>query len=231
MRRRLLALVGTLGSAAVVVAGTVDAPTFSKDVAPILYEKCATCHRPGEVAPMPLLSYEDARPWAKAIKAKVMAREMPPWGANPANTLPMRNDRSLSQQQIDTIAAWVDGGAPRGSDADLPPRPSFVEGWTFGREPDYVIEMPTAFEVPAQGELSVQNFYTRVPFDEDVFAEVVELRPGNRELVHHAGIYFADLPAGATLDEHGRLIRPDNRDNREATNAAAARGDAGLPGS
>ncbi len=231
MTRRVLVLVGTLGSAAVVWAGAADAPTFAKDVAPVMFEKCAGCHRPGEVAPMPLLSYEDARPWAKAIRAKVIAREMPPWGANPEHTLPMRNDRSLTPQQIDTIVAWVDGGALRGDDADLPPPPMFVEGWTFGREPDYVIEMPTEFEVPAQGELPVQNFYSKVPWDEDVFAEVVELRPGNRELVHHAGIYFADLPHGATLDEHGRLVRPDNPEDSNATNAAAARGDAGLPGS
>src|SRR5215211_4299002 len=86
-------------------------PTFARDVAPIMFNKCANCHRPGEVAPMSLLSYEDARPWAKAIKTKVMAREMPPWGADMSQTLPMRNDISLSQKEIDTIAAWVYGGA------------------------------------------------------------------------------------------------------------------------
>ena len=85
------------------------APTFAKDVAPIMYSKCANCHRPGEVAPMSLLSYEDARPWAKAIKTKVVSREMPPWGADMSQTLPMRNDISLSQKEIETIAAWVDG--------------------------------------------------------------------------------------------------------------------------
>src|SRR5688572_32147807 len=97
------------------------APTFAKDVAPIMYGKCANCHRPGEVAPMSLLSYEDARPWAKAIKAKVVAREMPPWGADMTQTLPMRNDISLSDKEIATIAAWVDGGAVRGNAADMPP--------------------------------------------------------------------------------------------------------------
>ncbi len=129
MRRRSV-LVGTLAAVAAltfsaeVALAAAPAPTFSKDIAPILYEKCATCHRAGEVAPMALLSYEDARPWAKAIKAKVVAREMPPWGADPERSLKMRNDRSLSKGQIETITAWVDSGAPRGNDADLPPAPT-----------------------------------------------------------------------------------------------------------
>ena len=140
-------------------AGTV--PTFAKDVAPIMFEKCTSCHRAGEVAPMTFLSYEDVRPWAKVIRGKVVAREMPPWGADPDHSLKMRNDRSLSKQQIDTIVAWVDGGAPKGSDADMPPMPKFAEGWTFGREPDYVLEMPVEAQIPAEGELGVQMFYTR----------------------------------------------------------------------
>jgi len=131
------------------------APTFAKDVAPILFDKCASCHRTGEIGPMPLLSYEDARPWARAIKIKVVAREMPPWGADREQTLPMRNDRSLTEREIETISAWVDAGAPRGNDADLPPKPTFKEGWTFGREPDFVFELPLEFEVPAEGELAV----------------------------------------------------------------------------
>src|SRR5687768_10874529 len=119
-----------------------SAPTFAKDVAPIMYGKCANCHRPGEVAPMSLLSYEDARPWAKAIKSKVVAREMPPWGADMTQTLPMRNDISLSQKEIDTIAAWVDGGAARGNAADLPPTPKLPTGRTDGTEPDFAPEPP-----------------------------------------------------------------------------------------
>src|SRR5690349_7739554 len=95
-------------------AADANAPTFARDVAPIMFTKCASCHRPGEVAPMSLLSYEDARPWAKAIKTKVTNREMPPWGADMSQTLPMRNDISLTQKEIDTIAAWVDAGAQRG---------------------------------------------------------------------------------------------------------------------
>src|SRR5262245_26866141 len=157
MKRAMLAVV--LAMAAVTIMTPVGAapapaaPTFTKDVAPILFDKCASCHRPGEIGPMTLLSYEDARPWARAIKSKVTAREMPPWGADPKNSLKMRNDRSLTDAQIATIAAWVDGGSPRGDLKDLPAQPTFAEGWTYGREPDYVIEMPLEFKIPAEGEL------------------------------------------------------------------------------
>src|SRR4051812_26437762 len=124
-----------LGSLAILctasAARAATTPTFSKDVAPIVFNNCATCHRAGEVAPMTLTSYDDVRPWAKVIKNKVVSREMPPWGADPAHSLKMRNDRSLTPAQIDTIVAWVDGGAPKGNDADLPPMPKFAEGWTF----------------------------------------------------------------------------------------------------
>jgi hypothetical protein len=232
MKRVAFVLVGTLlafAPAATTVQSAGSTPTFTKDVAPILYEKCASCHRPGEVAPMALLTYEDARPWAKAIKTKVVAREMPPWGADHEQSLPMRNDRSLTERQIQTIASWVDGGAVKGNPADLPKPPAFTDGWTYGRgEPDYVIEMPTEFDIPAEGELAVQNFYVKVPFAEDRFAEVVELRPGNRSVVHHAGVYFNDLPAGATLDKDGRLVQPANG-SRDA--ARAANSEFGLPGS
>ncbi|OFW29206.1 MAG: hypothetical protein A3H97_07310 [Acidobacteria bacterium RIFCSPLOWO2_02_FULL_65_29] len=222
----LAAIVATGAATAMTVrTEAATAPTFAKDVAPIIFEKCATCHRAGEIAPMTLMSYEDARPWAKAIKAKVVSREMPPWGADHENTLKMRNDRSLSEQQIQTIAAWVDAGAPRGNLADMPAAPKFAEGWTYGREPDYVIEMPTEIQIPAEGELSVLNFYMKVPFETDRFAQVVELRPGNRSVVHHASIYFTDLPEGATLDKDGRMILPEGRRN------AGRSGEVGLPGS
>jgi mono/diheme cytochrome c family protein len=202
-------------------APTVAVPTFAKDIAPIVYNHCAQCHRPGEVAPMALLSYEDVRPWAKAIKSKVVSREMPPWGADSSQSLKMRNDPSLSQAQIDTIVAWVDGGAPKGSDADLPPPPTFATGWTHGAEPDYVLEMPVEYEIPAEGELGVQMFYSKIPFTEDRFAEVLELRPGNRAVVHHAGLFVVDIPEGTTIVE-GRLIGPDGK-------IIGDRGSAGLP--
>jgi hypothetical protein len=206
-------------------------PTFSREVAPIVFNKCASCHRPGEVAPMTLMSYDDVRPWAKAIKTKVVSREMPPWGADPDHSLKMRNDRSLSQQQIETIAAWVDGGAPRGNDADLPPMPKFAEGWTAGREPDYVLEMPIEFSIPAEGELGVQMFYSKVPFAEDRFAETLEIRPGNRGAVHHLGVFVVDIPEGARIDEQGRLITRDGKPSTDRGEGVAGRADTtALPG-
>src|SRR5579864_872761 len=235
MKRLALAVVGTLAFAATTIVHTapapVVAPTFAKDVAPIVFDKCVSCHRPGEVAPMSLLAYDDVRPWAKVIKSKVMAHEMPPWGADPDHSLKMRNDRSLSKQQIETIVAWVDAGAPKGNEADMPAVPKFTEGWTAGREPDVVLEMPVEFDIPAEGELGVQMFYSKIPFAEDKFAETLELRPGNRAVLHHAGVFVVDIPEGAKIVD-GRLVAPDGKvaDDR-ARSAFRAEAAMGLPGS
>src|SRR5437763_3458806 len=230
MKRVACLLVASLASVASAHAAPATAPTFTKDVAPIVFNNCATCHRAGEVAPMTLTSYEDVRPWAKVIKNKVMSREMPPWGADPAHSLKMRNDRSLTQAQIDTIAAWVDAGAPKGSDADLPPLPKFAEGWTFGREPDAILEMPVDFAIPAEGELGVQMFYSKVPWSEDKFAETLEIRPGNRAVVHHAGVFVVDIPEGATIVK-GRLVMPDGKASTDRGGGIAGRADdTALPG-
>ncbi len=230
MTRVLSVLLASLAAAGIAQAAPATVPTFTKDVAPIVFTKCAACHRAGEVAPMTLTSFEDVRPWAKVIKAKGMSREMPPWGADPAHSLKMRNDRSLSQAQIDTIVAWVDGGAPNGSDADLPPMPAFAEGWTFGREPDAILEMPVDFSIPAEGELGVQMFYSKVPWSEDKFAETLEIRPGNRAVVHHAGVFVVDIPEGATI-VNGRLVMPDGKASTDRGAGAAGRGDdTALPG-
>ena len=131
-------LIGACAALLVVsVAGVASAgaaegtPTFAKDVAPILYENCVSCHRPNHLAPMSLITYADARPWARAVKTKVLAREMPPWGAD-SSVRAYKNDASLTQTEIDTIAAWVDGGAPEGNGVDLPEVPQFAEGWSIG---------------------------------------------------------------------------------------------------
>ncbi|PYR04672.1 MAG: hypothetical protein DMG00_22940 [Acidobacteria bacterium] len=233
--KRALVIAATV---AVAVSTTVhtspasaNVPTFSKDIAPLVFNNCATCHRPGEVAPMSLLSYEDVRPWAKVIKNKVQSREMPPWGADPDHSLKMRNDRSLTRQQIETIAAWVDGGAPRGNDADLPPVPKFADGWTVGTQPDVVLEMPVEFSIPAEGELGVQMFYAPVPFKEDKFAEILELHPGNRAVVHHAGVFVVDIPEGAKIVD-GRLIMSDGKASTDRGAGGPPRNEVGaLPGS
>ncbi|HZR25191.1 MAG TPA: hypothetical protein VFA59_16465 [Vicinamibacterales bacterium] len=179
-------------------------PTFTKDIAPILYNRCVTCHRAGEVAPMALMTYDDVRPWAKAIKRKVENREMPPWGADP-HFGKFKDDQSLTAEQIVTIATWVDAGAPKGNDADLPPAPKFAAGWSHGA-PDYVIDMPIDFEIPAEGEVPVTDFFSKTPFDHDVYVKALEVRPGTNAVVHHAGLYVIDrLPPGAKLVD-GRIV-------------------------
>ena len=193
-----LAVAFTGGAASAGQGG--KAPTFSRDVAPILYENCVTCHRPNNIAPMALLDYTDARPWARSIKDLVVAREMPPWPADPDNSLTFRNERYLDQDEIDTIAAWVDAGAPRGNDADLPAKPDFPEGWTYeGGEPDFVFDLPIEYTVAAEGEEDYIDFYSDIPWEEDRFAEVLELRPSDYRLVHHSGAYTVDLPWGTQV--------------------------------
>ena len=185
---------------------TVDTPpTFTNDVAPILFEKCIICHRPGEIAPMSLQTYGEVRPWARGIREKVLSGEMPPWHADPAYGT-FRNDRSLTEEQIDTIVAWVDAGAPKGSDADLPKLPAFVASWQGG-EPDHVIES-VEFVVPPEGQLDTLNFWVPVPFTEDRFAEALELRPGNTSVVHHLRADLASIPEGSRIVE-GILILSD----------------------
>jgi mono/diheme cytochrome c family protein len=192
-------------------------PTFARDVAPILYTSCVSCHRPGEVAPMSLVTYDDVRPWAKSIRRKVMSREMPPWGADP-HFGTFKDDRSLSAVQIDTIARWVDAGAPKGNAADLPPAPTFASGWAHG-EPDVVIEMPVDFQIPAEGEVPVTDFFARTPFDHDVYVKGLEVRPGTEGVIHHAGLYVIDtLPPGATL-VNGRIL--DAKRNEMTRNQVA----------
>ena len=121
------ACVGLVGTVSVASAQTAPAaaPTFTKDVAPILNKNCVSCHRPGEIGPMAFQSYEQTRPWARSIKDKVVKREMPPWGADNAHSMKLGNDRSLPQADIDTLVAWVNAGAPKGDPKDLPPAPTF----------------------------------------------------------------------------------------------------------
>jgi hypothetical protein len=158
-------------------------PTFSKDVAPILYSKCVTCHRAGEIGPMSLITYKDVRPWAASIKDKVANRVMPPWHAD-SHVGSFRNDRSLSDAQIDTIVKWVEGGAPEGNATDLPAAPQFADGWQIGK-PDAVFEMATEFEIPARGTVDYQYFEVPTNFTEDRWMQAGEARAGDRAHVHH----------------------------------------------
>jgi mono/diheme cytochrome c family protein len=157
--------------------------TYARDIAPIMYRSCVDCHRPTMFAPMSLLTYEETRPWARAIKQRVSRREMPPFSVD-APLGHFRNDRRLSQAEIDAIVSWVDAGAPRGEDRDLPPTPAFTDGWSIGT-PDVVFTMSEDFQVPAEGTIPYQ--YIRVPTNltEDKWIQAIEFRPGNRAVVHH----------------------------------------------
>jgi hypothetical protein len=200
-----------LATAAVSYAQSTAAPTYAKDVAPIMFNKCAECHRPGEVAPMSLLTYEETRPWARAIKKKVVEREMPPWHADPRYGK-FQNDRSLTGRELDTVVKWVDAGAPQGNPADLPPAPAFTSGW-LGGTPDYIFEMPE-IPVAAEGELPNESFWVANPHKEDLLVSALELRPGNPSVVHHIRVDSVALPQGCTV-EKAKLIGLDGKTCRE----------------
>ena len=201
-------VLGVGGLASAEAAGT---PTFAKDIAPILYENCVACHRPNHLAPMSLITYADARPWARAVKTKVLAREMPPWGAD-SSVRAYKNDASLTQTEIDTIAAWVDGGAPEGNAVDLPEVPQFAEGWSIG-EPDLIFTMLEPFEVPADG--TVPYSYVTVPtnLQEDIWISAHEFRPGDRRVIHHV------IPS--VLEDDGKPATGEVKLRRDRTRTRA----------
>ena len=175
-------------------------PTFSKDVAPVLFKNCSGCHRPGEIGPMPLLNYAQARPWAKSIRAAVATGTMPPWHAN-ADRGTFSNDRRLTSQERETIIAWADGGAREGNPRDLPPVPAFADGWEIGK-PDAVLTMAQPYTVPATGTINYQYIQIPTNFSEDKWIQAIEVRPGARAVVHHV-LAFASEPAAA-----GRAKKP-----------------------
>jgi hypothetical protein len=193
---RRLALAGAL-----FVAGGLTVPwssahaatepaTFSRDVAPILNAKCVACHRAGEVAPMALLTYQDARPYARAIKEKVVSRQMPPWFAD-KSVGTFANDPSLSDAEIATITRWVDNGAPQGDPKDLPTPPQFTEGWQLG-EPDQIIELPEV-QIPATGDDYFPTPSITPDLKEDRWIRAIEIRPSNRQVTHHSVIFAASI--------------------------------------
>jgi cytochrome c553 len=171
-------------------------PTFSRDVAPILYTHCVSCHRPGEIGKMPLVTFEQARPYARAMANAVTTRTMPPWHADaPAGTF--HNERSLSDRERQTIAAWAASGAPNGDPKDLPALPAFTEGWALGK-PDVVLEMQEDYPVPAKGTVQYEWLYIPTNFTEAKWVKSLEIRPGNRSVVHHVLIYYRAKPDGKT---------------------------------
>jgi hypothetical protein len=175
------------------------APVFSRDVLPILQNRCQQCHRPGEIAPMAFLSYSETRPWAKAIRQSVITRKMPPWFADPSFGH-FTNDRSLSQQEIDTLVNWADAGAPEGDAKDAPPPRLWPQGWNIPT-PDAVFTMPAAFPIPQEGAIEYQYIILPTHFTEDKWIDHVEVRPSDRAAVHHAVVYIRE-PGSDWL--HGR---------------------------
>jgi mono/diheme cytochrome c family protein len=172
------------------LAANSATPTFSKDVAPILYDRCVGCHRPGEAGPMALRTYQEVRPWAKAIKNSTVTRTMPPWHADPSYKH-FSNNRRLTDEQVQTIAKWADAGAPEGNAKDMPKMPDFAEGWVIGK-PDFTIDNGADFKIPAEGVISYKYYTVDPGFKEDKWVQAVEVRPGQRAQVHHILVFVLE---------------------------------------
>jgi hypothetical protein len=186
MRTLLVAITGTLLGASVASAG--EAPTFYKDVLPVLQAHCQNCHRPGEVAPMALLTYEQARPWALGIKKATQAKSMPPWFAEPGiQHYSNEKEKVLSAEELATLALWADGGAPAGDPATAPPERVFPSGWNI--TPDVVVEMPKPFELPARGTINYKYILVKTNFPTDMWITAAEMRPGDPAVLHHGKVW------------------------------------------
>ena len=212
-----LALLAAPGGAA--AQGTEAAPTFADDVAPILYRSCVNCHRPGQIAPMSLISYRDVRPWARSIRNKVETRAMPPWHLDRRLGIQaFKNDPSLTDGEIATILAWVDAGAPQGNPADTPATPEFApaDAWQIG-EPDLVVQFPT-YTVPAAGPDLFGNLFTEMGLEEDRYITAIQTRPiGDkaRQVVHHA-LSYAVEPSEDEADMSGWLFLVEYASGKQA---------------
>ena len=173
------------------------AVTFAKDIVPIFQRSCQVCHRQGEMAPMSLMTYQEVRPWARAIKNRVVAREMPPWHIDKnIGIQAFKDDPSLSDEEIAMVSAWVDNGAPLGDPAAMPPPVDFPDAseWQIG-EPDLVVQYP-AYQMPAEGPDLFGALYTDLDLDEDRYIRAIQTRPADdpsRRVVHHA-LSFAVHP-------------------------------------
>src|SRR5512141_1831900 len=181
------AIVATVAGFA--LAADTASITFHKDVEPILQRNCQTCHRPGQVAPMSFLTYQNVRPWAKAMKAAVLARKMPPWFADPQHG-PYLNDRSLKQNEIDTIAQWADAGAQEGDAKDAPVAVAWPEGWAI--KPDIIVDGPVT-DVPASPRNNVVEWITVIMptgFTKDTWVSSVQINPEFPGVTHHICISY-----------------------------------------
>jgi hypothetical protein len=163
-------------------------PTFYRDVLPILQQHCQTCHRPGEIGPMPLVTYKQTRFQARKMATNVRSKHMPPWFADPCCGH-FSDDPSLSEQQIATLTAWAEANAPAGDPNDAPPPPQFTEGWNIA-QPDLVLTMPKSVAIPAEGDIEYTYEIVPTNFAEDQWIQMSEIRPSSRAHVHHAVVYL-----------------------------------------
>lgn len=201
-------------------------PTFSKDVAPIFQKSCDSCHHAGSIAPMSLTTYQEARPWARSIKTKVVTRVMPPWHIDRnVGIQKFKNDPSLSDEEIATITSWVDHGAPEGNPADMPPVPTFSneERWQF--KPDIVVAMKKPYVLPANAGDQYYDVDVDPGLKEDVYVQAIQTRPiTGYNVVHHfdtnivedpqadpIGLFLSEYAIGKAADVYpanaGRLIK------------------------
>jgi hypothetical protein len=171
------------------------APTFAKDVMPILQRSCQKCHRAGEIAPMSLMTYEEVRPWARSIRARVSSREMPPWHIDKTVGIQsFKDDPSLSDEEINTIVSWIDSGAPLGNPADMPPARQFADTNAWQITPDVVVKFPKKL-VPAEGPDMFGELFADIPITEDRYIKAIQTRsatPASHKVVHHALSYSVD---------------------------------------
>ena len=188
--------------------------TFTKDVAPILYKNCVVCHRAGETAPMSLVTYKEVRPWAKSIREKVVSREMPPWFADPGHGQ-FVNDARLKPAEIETIRAWVDGGAAEGSPKDLPAAPLYNDAaWKFG-QPDAVLAMTEEAVIPVDGSVPYRYYVVPTNFSEDKYVQFAQIKRGDPSVVHHV-IISSREPGKEPLPPAGEIKLDQQRFNPEA---------------
>lgn len=171
-------------------AAEAAVPSFYADVLPILQNHCQECHRPNAIAPMPLITYKDVRPWAASIRANVVGRKMPPWFADPCCGT-FSNGRALTEEEINTLTSWAAGRAPAGDPKDAPPPKVWPDRWDLA-SPDAVFQMPDAFAVPDKGSLDYQRFVISTGFNEDRWVKAVEVRPGVRAVIHHVVVYIRE---------------------------------------
>ena len=177
---------------AIFAAEPANQITFSKHIAPIVFNHCSECHRPGEAAPFSLLSYQDVAKRGKIIASVTKSRYMPPWKAD-ESSFAFRDSRRLSDSDIALLQEWVKEGMPEGDPKDAPAPPKFASGWRLG-EPDLVVEMPTGYHIPADGPDIYRNIAMSLNIPEDKWITAIDMKPTARGVVHHV-LYFAD-PTG-----------------------------------